>query len=56
MRPIRRRQGSRMIGFLIKSVVLLVALGGLGLVAFAYLGEYAPPTQEVLLPIRLDVD
>jgi ABC-type dipeptide/oligopeptide/nickel transport system permease subunit len=43
-------------GRIIKAVLLLAILGFLGLTAFAYLGDLAPPQSEVTLPVVLDAE
>ena len=43
-------------GRLIKLVFLLVILGFIGLVGFAYLGDLSPQQVEVTQPVTLDVD
>lgn len=39
---------------LLKAIVLLVILGFLGLVGFAYLGDLAPQPTEVRQPVELN--
>jgi hypothetical protein len=47
---------------LIKVLFFLTALGGIGLVAYAYVGplffpgDFAAPTQEVTRPVTLETD
>lgn len=41
-------------GRLIKLVMILAVLGFTGLVGFAYLGNYAPPAQQVKIPVVLN--
>lgn len=43
-----------MIGRLLKFVVLLVVLGGLGLTGYAYLGDLAPAPSEHSVTVTLD--
>lgn len=43
-------------GRLFKAVVVLVVLGFLGLVGYAYLADLAPQTTEVKVPVILNVD
>ena len=42
--------------FLIKSLVLLILLGGIGLVGYAVLADLSPPRKDVTLPVQIDVD
>ncbi|MCT4559424.1 MAG: hypothetical protein N4A61_15350 [Pelagimonas sp.] len=46
-------------GKLLKWLIYLVILGGLGLVAYAYLGplfgvDFSPPQEEIRMPVDLD--
>ncbi|MFQ1702191.1 hypothetical protein ACJ5NV_16515 [Loktanella agnita] len=47
---------------LIKAILILIVLAGLGLVAFAYVGpiffpaDFEAPLQEVTHPVTLDTD
>ncbi|MAQ44872.1 MAG: hypothetical protein CL813_11950 [Confluentimicrobium sp.] len=43
-------------GKLIKLLLILVILGGLALIGFAYLGDLTPSQTEVTEPVTLDVD
>jgi hypothetical protein len=43
-------------GRIIKAVVVLVALGFLGLTGYAYLGDLRPVQGEVRVPVVLDAD
>jgi len=43
-------------GRLIKVVLVLVVLGFVGLVGYAYLGNMAPEGAEVKVPVTLNVD
>lgn len=43
-------------GRILKALVLLLILGFIGLVGFAYLGDLAPDRQQVNQPVTLDVD
>ncbi len=50
-----------MAGRLLKFIVYLAVLGGLALVAYAYLGpwfgaDFAPPRSEIRQPVVLDAD
>lgn len=41
-------------GRIIKALVLLVILGGIGLTVYAYLGDLTPVQGEVTKPVVLD--
>ena len=41
---------------LFKAVLVLVPLGFLGLVGYAYLGDLTPQSAEVKVPVTLNVD
>lgn len=43
-------------GFIIKTVLLLVVLGFAALAGYAYLGDMAPPQDEVTQPVTLDAN
>ncbi len=43
-------------GRILKVVAVLVVLGALALVGFAYLGDLAPQQSETRLPVTLDAD
>ena len=43
-------------GRLIKAVVVLVLLGFVALVGYAYLADLAPQSSEVKVPVILNVD
>lgn len=51
-----------MIWRLIKAIVFLAILGGIGLLCFSYLGPilmpdaFAPPTTEIRQPVTLDIN
>jgi len=45
-----------MIGRLLKLVLVLAILGAIGLVAFAYLGDLAPPQSPQTMPVTLDAN
>lgn len=40
---------------LVKFLVLLALVAGIGLVGFAYLGDLSAPVQPVSAPVSLDV-
>ena len=42
--------------FIVKSLLLLVALGALGLVGYAFLADLTPEQIDVTLPVQLNVD
>lgn len=39
-----------------KAVLMLLVLGFIGLVGFAYFGDMTPETRDVSQPVTLDVD
>ncbi len=41
---------------LLKMLLVLVSLGAIGLVGYAYLADLAPEQQRVSAPVTLDVD
>lgn len=41
---------------ILKLLVVLAVLGGVGVAGFAYLGDMAPTQGEVRLPVTLDAD
>jgi hypothetical protein len=41
---------------ILKILAVLVVVGGLGITGYAYLGDMAPATGEVRLPVTLDAD
>ncbi|MGJ8622335.1 MAG: hypothetical protein ACSHW1_06115 [Yoonia sp.] len=47
---------------LIKALLLLLLIGGLALIAYAYIGplffpdDFAAPTQEVIQPVTLETN
>lgn len=47
---------------LIKALIFLIVLAGAGLVAYAYVGpiffpaDFAPPSEQVILPITLELE
>ncbi|MBB4022107.1 MAG: hypothetical protein CL814_12520 [Confluentimicrobium sp.] len=43
-------------GRILKALVLLLLLGFVALVGFAYLGDLRPDRQEVRQPVTLDAD
>jgi len=43
-------------GRILRLVVMLAALGIVGLTGYAYLGDMTPPVAEVAKPVVLDVD
>ena len=43
-------------GRILKALVLLLILGFIGLVVFAYIGDLTPGRQEVTKPVVLDAD
>lgn len=45
-----------MIGWIFKFLFLLVVLGAIGLVGFAYLGDLSPDQERVRQPVTLPID
>lgn len=43
-------------GRIIRFLLILIVLAGLGLVAFSYSGYLQPETRTVTLPVDLDAD
>jgi hypothetical protein len=43
-------------GRLLKLLILLLVLGFIGLVGYAYLGDLSPEIKEVNQPVTLDVE
>jgi hypothetical protein len=43
-------------GRILKLLAVLVVLGGLALVGYAYLGDLAPDQAETRLPVTLNAD
>ena len=43
-------------GRLLKLILILIVLGGLGLVGYAYLGDLSPEREAVSEPVELDAD
>lgn len=41
-------------GLVVKAVLILLVLGFLGLIGYAYLGDLTPPQSEVTAPVTLD--
>jgi hypothetical protein len=39
---------------LLRGILYLAVLGGLGVAGYAYLGDLSPETREVRLPVVLD--
>jgi len=39
---------------ILKFIVILVILGGIGLVGYAYLGDLTPQQSDVVAPVMLD--
>jgi hypothetical protein len=50
------RKDGRMIGWLFRILAVLVLLGAVGLVGFAYLGDLAPVQERVRAPVMLPLD
>ena len=46
----------RTMKFIIKTLLLLAVLAGVGLVGYAYLAKLDPEQKEVTIPVQLDVD
>lgn len=49
-------EGEAMIGRLVKFLVVVVLLGVIGLVGFAYIGDLAPEPAEQSLTVTLDAE
>lgn len=45
-----------MLGRLLKLVILLMLLGAIGLVAYAYLVDLSPQQEQITLPVTLNAD
>jgi len=43
-------------GILLKLIAMLVILGGLGLVGYAYLGDLSPKQTDVTTPVQLNAN
>lgn len=43
-------------GRILRGLIYLTILAGIGLVAFAYLGDMTPPQETVSQPVVLNVD
>ena len=43
-------------GKIIKWLLLLIFLVLLVVVAYAFVGDFSPPAQEVTIPVQIDVD
>ena len=43
-------------GRIIRLLILLAALGVLGLIGYSYSGYLQPETREITQPVQLDVD
>lgn len=43
-------------GRLVKAVLILVLLGAIGLVGYAYLGDLSPAQTTITQPVVLDAD
>ena len=50
----RYDEGPGLGGYLLRLLLVLVVLGGLGLVGFAYFGDLSRPAAPRLLPVTLD--
>ena len=46
-------EGPGLFGYLIRFVFLIVLLGGIGLVGFAFFGDLSRPAAPVSLPVTL---
>lgn len=45
-----------MIGWIFKLLAVLVVVGGIGLVGFAYLGDLDPEQRRISQPVTLPLD
>ena len=52
----RGTKGRRMIGFLFKTIGVLLVLGAIGLTGYAYLGDLSPDQSDVVQPVTLDAE
>lgn len=43
-------------GTLFKLIFILLLVGAVGLVGYAYFGDLSPPSEDVRTPVTLDVD
>ena len=43
-------------GRLIKWLFILMVLGAIVIVGYAYIGDFQAPTQEIRTPVEIDVD
>ncbi len=43
-------------GRIIRFLLILIVLGGLGLVGYSYSGYLVPAQQTVTMPVEIDVD
>ena len=41
---------------ILKFITILVFLGAIGLVGYAYLGDLSPEQSDVVAPVQLDAD
>lgn len=51
-----RGKGRKAMGRIIRFLLLLIVLGGLGLIGYSYSGYLVPVQHSVTTPVELDVD
>lgn len=54
--PRRRQRQTSVIGVLFRLVLVLVVIGGIGLVGYAYVGDLTPPQSTVEQVVPIDAD
>jgi hypothetical protein len=54
--PTKRNGGAAMLWRLIKLLLVLVVLGFMGLIGYAYLGDLSPVQSDVTQPVTIDAD
>ena len=54
--PRRTGKVATVLGTLFKLIFVLVIVGAVGLVGYAYFGDLAPETEDVRQPVTLNVD
>lgn len=55
-RPTGTRERQCSMGRIFKALLVLVVLGFIGLIGYAYLADLRPPQAEVKLPVTLNAD
>jgi len=54
--PRRRQRQTSVLGVLFRLVLVLVVLGGIGLVGYAYVGDLTPPQGMVERVVPIDAE